>query len=402
MSTISFVRASILAGSCLTSFLAVAAIAQQSVPIASPRNEQKVETGAVALPAEELSKRVSKAVAPAVVLIKVGNDGAVSGQGTGLVIREDGLLLTAYHVIKNAKQIQVTTKDGETYDRAEVLGVDERRDVAAIRIQVKGMRTIPIRAVTDEQIGERVFTISNPLGMNWTISDGLLSGVRLADDVPGAGKGHKLLQFTAPTSPGSSGGVLVDSEGRGIGLIVGGLNGQNLNFAVPLSSVAGLSDQPSGGALTSGLALGDKKEAEKIEERAGKAVAVAEATRTERIREARLIYIERKTSLCKPVMLQNALLKHAPQLDEWQVKLVDNERLADIVIEIDNMPMTFFYTYVVRDKRAGVILGAGRVTAWDCNLAAPGLANKIVGTLRTVHQPPQLKSTNGSKQDKKE
>jgi hypothetical protein len=353
-------------------------------------------------PTEELSKHIVRTVAPAVVLIKAGKDGAMTAQGTGVVIREDGIVLTAYHVIKDAAQMQVTTKDGETYDRVEVLGVDERRDVAAIRVQVKGMRSIQIRLVTDEQIGERVFTVSNPMGLNWTISDGLMSGVRLADDVPGAGKGYKLLQFTAPASPGSSGGVLLDGEGIGIGLIVGALGGQNLNFAVPLSAVAGLGDQPTRITLIGGLALSEKKEPEKIEERAGKAMAVAEATRTERIREARLIYIERKTSLCKPVMLQNALLKHATQLDEWQIKLVDSERLADIIIEVDNMPLTFFYTYIVRDKRAGVILGAGRVTAWDCNLAAPGLAKQIVGTLRTVHQPPQLKNANESKKDKKE
>lgn len=396
--------ARVLLASLLAIMLVCAAAAQQpSVPVVTAPTTANVEVKSVA--AEELSKRVIKTVAPAVVLIKAGNNGAVSGQGTGIVVRENGLLLTAYHVIKDNSQIQVMTKDGETYDRVEVLGVDERRDVAAIRIQVKGMHAISIRSVTDEQIGERIFTISNPLGMNWTISDGLLSGVRLADDVPGAGKGYKLLQFTAPTSPGSSGGVLVDTEGRGIGLIVGGLNGQNLNFAVPLSSVAGLIDQPSTGAktlLAGGLSLSDKKEPEKIEERAGKAVAVAEATRTERIRDARLIYIERKTSLCKPVMLQNALLKHAAQLDEWQVKLVDSEHLADIVVEIDNMPMTFFYTYVVRDKRAGVILGAGRVTAWDCNLAAPGLATQIVNTLRTVRQPTPLKKADESKKAKTE
>lgn len=354
-------------------------------------------------PIEELSKRIVRTVAPAVVLIKAGKDGAVTALGTGVVIREDGIVLTAYHVIKDAAQVQVATKDGETYDRVEVLGVDERRDVAAIRIQVKGLRSIPVRAVTDEQIGERVFTVSNPMGLNWTISDGLLSGVRLADDVPGAGKGYKLLQFTAPASPGSSGGVLVDGEGRGIGLIVGAVGGQNLNFAVPLSSVAGLGDQATRSTLAGGMALNaEKKEPEKIEERAGKAAAVAEVTRTERIREARLMYVERKTSLCKPVMLQNALLKHAAQLDEWQVKLVDNEKLADLIVEIDQMPLTFFYTYVVRDKRAGVILGAGRVTAWDCNLAAPGLAKHIVNTLRAVHQPPQLKKADESKKSKKE
>jgi S1-C subfamily serine protease len=338
------------------------------------------------------SMKVVKLVSPSVVLIKAGSDGSVTAQGTGIVIREDGIVLTAYHVVKDAKQIQVTMKDGETYDRIEVLGVDERRDVAAIRIQVKGMQAVTIRSVSDEQIGERVFAVSNPLGMNWTFSDGLLSGVRLADDVPGAGKGYKLLQFTAPVSPGSSGGVLVDGEGRGIGLIVGGLNGQNLNFAVPLSAVAGLADQPSKQLLAGGLALSkDKKEPEKIEDRTGKAVAVAGSTRAERARQARLIYIERKTSLCKPVMLQTAMMKYVDQLDEWNVKLVDEERLADIVVEIDNMAMTFYYTFKIRDTRAGVILGAGRVTAWDCNVAAPGLAKQIVNYLRIANEQPKLK-----------
>ncbi|MGH9803037.1 MAG: S1C family serine protease, partial [Blastocatellia bacterium] len=293
------------------------------------------------------SMKVVKLVSPSVVLIKAGADGNVASQGTGIAIREDGVILTAYHVIKDAKQVQVTMKDGETYDRIELLGVDERRDVAAIRIQIKGMQAVTIRQVSDEQIGERVFAVSNPMAMNWTFSDGLLSGVRLADDVPGAGKGYKLLQFTAPVSPGSSGGVLVDGEGRGVGLIVGALNGQNLNFAVPLSSVSGLADQPGKQVLTGGMALSEeKKEPTKIADRKGKAVAVAEASRTDRIREARLVYISRKTSLCKPVMLQNALLKHAAQLDEWNVKIVDNESLADIVVEVDNMTLTFYYTFV--------------------------------------------------------
>lgn len=361
-------------------------------PVSSQSPANKLNEAPPPLPKDAPYVMVAKLVGPSVVVIKAGSDGNVSAQGTGIVVREDGVILTAYHVIKDARQIQVTMKDGETYDRIELLGVDERRDVAAIRVQIKGMQAVTIRAVSDEQIGERVFAVSNPLGMNWTFSDGLLSGVRLADDVPGAGKGFKLLQFTASVSPGSSGGVLVDGEGRGIGLIVGGLNGQNLNFAVPLSAVSGLADQPSKNVLTGGLALsGEKKEPEKIADRAGRAVAVAETSRSERMREARLVYIVRKTSLCKPVMLQNALLKYSAQLDEWNVKLVDNERLADIVIEIDNMTLTFYYTFNIRDTRAGVILGAGRVTAWDCNLAAPALAKQIINFLRTANEPLKLK-----------
>lgn len=372
----------------LTTATAQTPSATPSASVAPPQNKPAEPTSSTLV----VSMKINKLVSPSVVLIKAGSEGTVASQGTGVVIREDGTILTAYHVIKDAKQIQVTMKDGETYDRVEVLGVDERRDVAAVRIQVKGMQAIAIRSVSDEQIGERVFAVSNPLGMNWSFSEGLLSGVRLADDVPGAGKGYKLLQFTAPVSPGSSGGVLVDGEGRGVGLIVGGLNGQNLNFAVPLSAVAGLADQPSKNVLTGGLALtSEKKEPEKIADRTGKAVAVAEATRTERMREARLVYIVRKTSLCKPVMLQNALMKHSAQLDEWNVKLVDNERLADIVVEIDHLTLTFFYTFTIRDTRAGVILGAGRVTAWDCNLAAPGLAKQIVKYLSFGNESPKLK-----------
>jgi hypothetical protein len=220
--------------------------------------------------------------------------------------------------------------------------------------------------------------------------------------VPGAGRGFKLLQFTAPSSPGSSGGALVDGEGRGIGLIVGGLSpGQSLNFAVPLAAVVGLIEHQPRQTFANGLALGDKpQEAEKIEERSGKAVAVAAATRNERIREARLVYVRTKTSLCKPVMLQNELLKHAAQLDEWEIKIVEGEHLADIVIEVDYMPMTFFYTFSIRDKRAGIVLGANRVTAWDCNLAAPLLAKGIVRQLGAVHKPPELKKPKHATQQK--
>lgn len=64
------------------------------------------------------------------------------------------------------QQIQVMMKDGETYDRVGVLGVDERRDVTALHIPLKNAPTLLTRAITDEQIGERVFTLSNPQGMN--------------------------------------------------------------------------------------------------------------------------------------------------------------------------------------------------------------------------------------------
>lgn len=366
---------------CFQMFWTISLATLAQTPPAAPASQP--ETPAV---------RVARTVTPSVVLIKAGADGNTTAQGTGVIVREDGVILTAYHLVKDAVQVQVVTKDGETFDRVQLLGVDERRDVAAIRVAVQSLRAVRIRAVTDEQIGERVFALSNPLGMNWTLSDGLLSGVRLADDVPGAGSGFKLLQFTAPSSPGSSGGVLVDSEGNGIGLITGGISrGQNLNFAVPLSAVSGLTQQAPRQLFASGLPLGNKAAEAKIEDRSGKAAAVANVTRNERLRDVRLLYVYSRTDLCRPVMLHNELIKHAEKLDEWEVKIVEEERLADIIVTVDNMPMTFFYTFSIRDVRAGIILGAGRVTAWDCNLAAPELATAVVKQIGRVHEKTTLK-----------
>ena len=79
----------------------------------------------------------------------------------------------------------------------------------------------------------------------------------MADEVPGAGSGYRLIQVTAPASPGSSGGVLVDERARALGIMTGSLSrGQNLNFAVPVDSVAGLATATGGTAFASGASAG--------------------------------------------------------------------------------------------------------------------------------------------------
>jgi hypothetical protein len=78
----------------------------------------------------------------------------------------------------------------------------------------------------------------------------------MAEEVPGAGSGYRLLQFTAPTAPGSSGGVLVDAQARALGIVVGFIaQGQNVNFAVPVDSIAGLAAVPGGTPFASGARL---------------------------------------------------------------------------------------------------------------------------------------------------
>ena len=178
---------------------------------------------------------------PSVALVLFGESGGTQGYATAVVVRSDGVLLTAYHAVKNAREVQVRLKNGEVFDRVELIAYDDRRDVAALRIPATGLTAVQTGGLPDARAGLPVYVISHAAGLTWSASSGIVSGVRMAEDIPGAGSGYRVVQFTAPVSPGSSGGVLADAQGRAVGIVVGALpGGQNLNFAVPLESVVGL------------------------------------------------------------------------------------------------------------------------------------------------------------------
>ena len=104
----------------------------------------------------------------------------------------------------------------------QLLGVDTRRDVAAIRISAAALPVLPIAIAARARPGDAVTVVSQPASLQWSASTGVVSAYRLADEVPGAGSGYRLIQFTAPASPGSSGGVLIDSRGNALGLVIVG------------------------------------------------------------------------------------------------------------------------------------------------------------------------------------
>ena len=201
----------------------------------------------------QIVERANPAVA--MVLVSQAGSSSPSAIGTALAVREDGVLLTAYHLIRDAYGVQVRFKSGETYDQVQLLGVDTRRDVAAIRITASGLPVLPVAAMSAIKPGDSVVTVSHPQALPWSASTGVVAAIRMADEVPGAGRGFKIIQFTAPASAGSSGGVLIDAEGRAMGLIVGSVtSGQNLNFAVPVESVLGLATAPPGKMFADGSA----------------------------------------------------------------------------------------------------------------------------------------------------
>jgi hypothetical protein len=325
-------------------------------------------------------QQIVERVAGSVALILTGEGGGrLQSIGSGIIVRENGVLLTTYHLIKDAREVQVKLKNGEVYDQVALLDFDERRDVAALRIAAKGLPVLPME---NADVGLRVYVVSNPAGLAWTAADGLLSAIRLADEVSGAGTGYKLLQFSAPASHGSSGGLLVDMQGQMLGIIVGSKSGQNLNFAVPMASVAGLADATTGTMLGSGKHLRLP-----APEAPPSSAALANTDAGERMRSMKTIHIRSNTTFFEPEQLQHELQKR-PEFVAWKIHIVGDERVADALIVIDRPLFTFIHTFSLTDKKTSIILASGKLTAWDGNAAAPRLAKEIIKRIKASRPVP--------------
>lgn len=157
------------------------------------------------------------------------------GQGSGFILSEDGVIVTNLHVIKDAASLQIKTYDDRILNPIGVLHIDENNDIALIKIKLKEDAEIFRVKVGDPQklkVGEKIYAIGNPQGLESTFSEGIVSGIREAKS------GAKLIQISAPISPGSSGGAVINRKGQVIGIttfLVEG--GQNLNFAFPINVI---------------------------------------------------------------------------------------------------------------------------------------------------------------------
>lgn len=332
------------------------------------------------------SNNVAEKTMPSVVLVLTGNgDGKLDKLGTGIIVKNNGIILTAYHVVKDATQVQIRLKNGEIYDKVDLLGFDERRDVAALKISASDLSAVNF-SIEESKIGDKVFVISNPQSLGWTFADGVLSAARLADEIPNAGQGFRVLQFSAPVSAGSSGGLLTNENGQAIGLIVASMSsGQNLNFAIPLSAVKGLADSTNkvmsfgnGSALELPQAV-----------RPPTANAIVNSDPQEMMRNAKIVYISSNSELISDKMLENALIANS-DFTRWKMVIVngwDKIKLADLEISLEHQLFTFDYRYTMTDRRTGIVLASEKVTAWDGKIASDQFAKKIVKKLKDLKEP---------------
>lgn len=188
------------------------------------------------LPPDEIFKRW----APSVVTIQVeGSHGAFGGAGTGFVIASDGTVATNHHVIANAKSVRVKLMDGTWAAKVELLIQDEALDLALLRITPSDDLNPVVRGDSKSvRVGERAVSIGNPLGLEHTLTDGLVSSRRVYG-------GKKYIQMSTPISPGNSGGPVFNMRGAVIGVTTASLSSgfsraQNLNLAVPIDELKAL------------------------------------------------------------------------------------------------------------------------------------------------------------------
>jgi serine protease Do len=169
--------------------------------------------------------------APAVVSIRTNR-----GSGTGFVIDDIGTIATNRHVIKGATRAQIKLKSGAWVRKVELLEINKDIDLALLRITLpKAVKPVVLGVVKKLKVGERVIAIGNPLGLEHTLTDGLVSQRRIL-------RGKRWIQMSTPISPGNSGGPVFNLEGQVIGVAtatIGGLfrRAQNLNLAVPVDEL---------------------------------------------------------------------------------------------------------------------------------------------------------------------
>ncbi len=181
----------------------------------------------------------TKGVRGEVFFIEIPTEGA----GSGSVLDTQGHILTNYHVIEGAREIQVTLFDGKAY-QAELVGEDALTDVAVIKINAPAASLVPVTLGDSNhlRVGQRVYAIGNPFGLERTLTTGVISSLNRSLPTRNNRTMKSIIQIDAAINPGNSGGPLLDSRGRLIGMntAIASRTGQStgVGFAIPVSGIA--------------------------------------------------------------------------------------------------------------------------------------------------------------------
>ena len=167
-----------------------------------------------------------------------------AGLGSGVIVSPEGLILTNFHVIEGADDIQVLLNDGKTH-KAQVVGTDPESDLAVLKIKADKLPAITFGHMDNLRVGDVVLAIGNPFGVGQTVTMGIVSA--LGRSHLGINTFENFIQTDAAINPGNSGGALVDADGHLVGINsaiytrTGGSHG--IGFAIPVSSARNIMEQ---------------------------------------------------------------------------------------------------------------------------------------------------------------
>jgi len=183
---------------------------------------------------------VSEKVGPSVVSIGIrqkSEDGRMGeGAASGVIIAPDGYILTNNHVVEGAAQVQIGLTDGETF-AAEVVGTDPATDLAVVRAATNGLPAAELGNSDSLRVGQLVIAIGNPFGFQSTVSTGVISALGRSMRSPMGRLIENIIQTDVPLNPGNSGGPLVDTRGRVIGVNTAIIRpAQGISLAIPVKT----------------------------------------------------------------------------------------------------------------------------------------------------------------------
>ncbi len=161
------------------------------------------------------------------------------GQGSGFVIDKEGHILTNYHVIANARQVEVTLHDRKKY-KATIVGTDKSHDLAIVQIKAANLQSMVLGDSTNLQVGQKVYAIGNPFGLAGTLTRGIVSSIRQVQEPDGMII-DEAIQTDAAINPGNSGGPLLNWHGEVIGINTmiasnGAEQSSGIGFAIPINT----------------------------------------------------------------------------------------------------------------------------------------------------------------------
>ncbi|PSB04814.1 HhoA/HhoB/HtrA family serine endopeptidase [Merismopedia glauca] len=166
------------------------------------------------------------------------------GTGSGFIISSDGQILTNAHVVAGADRVSVVLKDGRTL-QGKVMGTDPVTDVAVIKVEANNLPTVSLGNSEDLKPGEWAIAIGNPLGLDNTVTTGIISGTgRTSSQVGIPDKRVNFIQTDAAINPGNSGGPLLNANGQVIGMNTAIIRrAQGLGFAIPINTAKNIADR---------------------------------------------------------------------------------------------------------------------------------------------------------------